>query len=232
MECGVAVRNKAQRIRDRIRISPHSGQYPLSVVLRENLSETGTMRYRIFAPLSFLAAGALLSACSHTKPATAPTTASASSESADAAARESARIREEADRAAATARADAERAAKARADAMATLTTPVRFEFDRSELNDQALQQLDAKVAVLQANPAIRVRIEGNADDSGSDEYNMALSQRRAAMVQRYFTDRGIDAGRLQIVSFGEEHPSCTTDREEPCRAQNRRDEFVVISGL
>jgi peptidoglycan-associated lipoprotein len=232
MECGVAVRNKAQRIRDRIRISPHSGQYPLSVVLRENLSETGTMRYRIFAPLSFLAAGALLSACSHTKPATAPTTASASSESADAAARESARIREEADRAAATARADADRAAKARADAMATLTTPVRFEFDRSELNDQALQQLDAKVAVLQANPAIRVRIEGNADDSGSDEYNMALSQRRAAMVQRYFTDRGIDAGRLQIVSFGEEHPSCTTDREEPCRAQNRRDEFVVISGL
>jgi peptidoglycan-associated lipoprotein len=190
------------------------------------------MRYRIFAPLSFLAAGALLSACSHTKPATAPTTASASSESADAAARERARIREEADRAAATARADADRAAKARADAMATLTTPVRFEFDRSELNDQALQQLDAKVAVLQANPAIRVRIEGNADDSGSDEYNMALSQRRAAMVQRYFTDRGIDAGRLQIVSFGEEHPSCTTDREEPCRAQNRRDEFVVISGL
>lgn len=190
------------------------------------------MRYRIFTPLSFLAVGAIASACSHTKPSTAPTAASASSIDADAAARENARIREEADRAAATAKADAERAAKDRSDAMATLTVPVRFEFDRSELTDQALQQLDAKVAVLQAHPSVRVRIEGNADDSGSDEYNMALSQRRAAMAQRYFTDRGIDAGRLQIVSFGEEHPTCTTGRDEPCRAQNRRDEFVILSGF
>jgi peptidoglycan-associated lipoprotein len=190
------------------------------------------MRYRIFTPLSFLAVGAIASACSHTKPSTAPTAASAASIDADAAARENARIREEADRAAATAKADAERAAKERSDAIATLTTPVRFEFDRSELTDQALQQLDAKVAVMQSNPAVRVRIEGNADDSGSDEYNMALSQRRAAIVQRYFTDRGVESGRLQIVSFGEERPTCTTSRDEPCRAQNRRDEFVILSGL
>ena len=100
-----------------------------------------------------------------------------------------------------------ERAAKASAQAKATLTTPVRFEFDRSQLNDEALQLLDAKVAALQANPSIRVRIEGNADDSGSDEYNMALSQRRAAVAHRYLTERGIDGSRLQIVSYGEEHP-------------------------
>jgi peptidoglycan-associated lipoprotein len=161
-----------------------------------------------------------------------PSTASADQAAKDAADRETARIREEADRAAAAARADAERAAKARAQAQSTLTTPVRFEFDRSQLTDAALQLLDAKVEALQANPSVRIRIEGNADDSGSDEYNMALSQRRAAVAHRYLLERGIDAGRLQIVSNGEERPICTTSREEPCRSQNRRDEFVIIAGF
>jgi peptidoglycan-associated lipoprotein len=59
----------------------------------------------------------------------------------------------------------------------------------------------------------------------------MVLSQRRAAVVNRYFTERGIDASRIQIVSNGEEKPLCT-DRDEGCRSRNRRDEFVVLSGL
>ena len=193
------------------------------------------MRYRILASVSLLAFGALAAGCHRNKPgagAPTPTTAAGDQAAKDAADRETARLREETDRAAAAARADAERAAKARAELQSTLTTPVRFEFDRSQLTDEALQLLDAKVAVLQASPSIRVRIEGNADDSGSDEYNMALSQRRAAIAHRYFTERGIDASRLQILSNGEEHPTCTTSRDEPCRAQNRRDEFVIISGL
>jgi peptidoglycan-associated lipoprotein len=192
------------------------------------------MRYRIFASVSLLAFGALASGCHRNKPAAAPTptTASADQAAKDAADRETARLREEADRAAAAAKADADRAAQSRAQLQSTLTAPVRFEFDRSTLTDEALQLLDAKVAALQANPAIRVRIEGNADDSGSDEYNMALSQRRAAIAHRYFTERGIDGSRLQIVAYGEERPTCKTNREEPCRAQNRRDEFVIIAGL
>jgi peptidoglycan-associated lipoprotein len=194
----------------------------------------GAMRYKILASLSVLSITAFVGGCSHRKPTTAASTATASTDrtAADAADRENARIREESDRASAAARADADRAAKARAEAQTTLTTPVRFEFDRSELTDEALQLLDAKAAAMQANPSVRIRIEGNADDSGSDEYNMALSQRRAAIAQRYLTERGIDASRLQIASFGEEHPACTANREEPCRAQNRRDEFVVLSGL
>jgi peptidoglycan-associated lipoprotein len=180
------------------------------------------MRYTIIASAALLAVGTLATGCSRNKPATAPTTAASDRTAADAADRENARLREEADRAAAAARADAERASKNRAQLQATLTTPVRFDFDRSELNDEGLQLLDAKVEALQSSPSIRVRIEGNADDSGSDEYNMALSQRRA----------GVDASRLQIVSNGEERPACTANREEPCRAQNRRDEFVVLSGL
>lgn len=192
------------------------------------------MRYRKFASVSLLAVVAFASACSHNKPASgAPVPmASADRAASEAAAQEAAKLREEGERAAATARADAEQAAKSRAQIQATLTTPVRFEFDHSQLNDEGLQLLDAKVAALQANPAIRVRIEGNADDSGSDEYNMALSQRRAAMAHRYLTERGIDGSRLQIVSFGEEHPACTANRDEPCRAQNRRDEFVILSGM
>jgi peptidoglycan-associated lipoprotein len=191
------------------------------------------MRYKIIATISLLAVGGLASGCSRNKPAaSAPTPAASDRVAANAAAAEAAKLREEADRAAAAAKADADRAAASRAQIQSTLTTPVRFEFDRSALTDEALQLLDAKVAALQANPSIRVRIEGNADDAGSDEYNMALSQRRAAIAHRYFTERGIDGSRLQMVSFGEERPSCTTGRDEPCRAQNRRDEFVVLSGL
>jgi peptidoglycan-associated lipoprotein len=190
------------------------------------------MRHKLFASVSLITAGVFVGGCSHNKPATAPTAASADRTAADAADREAARIREEAERSAAAGRADAEKAAKARADAQATLTSPLRFEFDRSEITDAGLQLLDAKVAAMQSYPSVRVRIEGNADDSGSDEYNMALSQRRAAVAQRYMSERGIDASRLQIVSNGEEHPACTTNREEPCRAQNRRDEFVILSGL
>jgi peptidoglycan-associated lipoprotein len=192
------------------------------------------MRYQTFASISLLAVATFASACSRNKPASgAPVpTASADRAASDAAAQEAARLREEGERAAASARADAERAAKSRAQVQATLTTPVPFEFDKSQLSDQGLQLLDAKVEALQANPAIRIRIEGNADDSGSDEYNMALSQRRAAVAHRYLTERGIDGSRLQIVSYGEEHPACTANRDEPCRAQNRRDEFVILSGM
>lgn len=188
------------------------------------------MSYKIIATISLIAVGAAANGCSRNKPA-ASAPAPATSAASNAAANEAAKLREEADRAAA-AKAEADRAAASRAQVQSTLTTPVRFEFDRSVLNDEALQLLDAKVAALQANPSIRVRIEGNADDSGSDEYNMALSQRRAAIAHRYFTERGVDASRLQMVSFGEEKPSCTANHEEPCRAQNRRDEFVVLSGL
>ena len=180
------------------------------------------MRYRIITSVSLLAFGALAAGCSRNKPAVgtpAPVTADQAAK--DAADRETARLREE-----------GERAAAARAQVQATITTPVLFEFDRSQLTDEALQLLDAKVAALQANPTIRVRIEGNADDSGSDEYNMALSQRRSAIAQRYLTDRGIVASRLQIVSYGEERPKCTTSRDEVCRSQNRRDEFVIVFGF
>ncbi len=168
-------------------------------------------------------------ACSHKKPAVAPTPSTTAAN--DDAMRQVAE-RAEAERRAAEERANAERAAQAKAALHAALTAPVLFEFDRAEITEEGMRLLDAKVEALQGNQAIRIRVEGNADDSGSDEYNMVLSQRRAAIVNRYLTERGIDASRVQIVALGEERPSCTTSREEPCRAKNRRDEFVVVSGL
>lgn len=155
-------------------------------------------------------------------------TASADSAATAAADRENAKLRADADRA----NSEREAAAKARATDQSTITAPVFFQFDQSAITDEGIRLLDQKVDALQRNPTVHIRIEGNADDSGSDEYNMALGQRRAAMANRYLTDRGIDASRLQIVSYGEERPACKISRDEDCRAKNRRDEFVILSGM
>ena len=189
------------------------------------------MRSKTILSISLLSIAAVSSACSRHKVAAAPTpanTVSADRAAADAAERENARLRAASGNVASD---DAERS-RTRASDRAAITTPVYFQFDRAEITDEGLQQLDQKVDALQRNGSVRVRIEGNADDSGSDEYNMALSQRRAAVAHRYLTDRGVDASRLQIVSWGEERPACTTSREEDCRAKNRRDEFVILSGM
>lgn len=190
------------------------------------------MRTRLILSVSILSVAVLASGCSrHKSAAAAPTPKSADQAASEAAAREAAKLREETETAAAAERLSAERAAGDREAAKASLTTPVQFEFDRSEITEEGIRLLDQKVEALQKNPGIRIRIEGNADDYGSDEYNMALSQRRAAIVNRYFTERGIDASRLQIVSYGEEKPVCK-GQDEACRSRNRRDEFVILSGL
>jgi peptidoglycan-associated lipoprotein len=191
------------------------------------------MRTRIILSLSILSVTVLATGCSRNKASATPTpnrTASADAAN-EAAEREAAKLREDSERAAAAERLAAERAAGDRELIKAALTTPIQFEFDRSEITEEGLRLLDQKVEALQKNPTIRIRIEGNADDYGSDEYNMVLSQRRAAIVNRYFTERGINASRIQIVSYGEEKPLCT-DRDEGCRSRNRRDEFVILSGL
>jgi peptidoglycan-associated lipoprotein len=133
------------------------------------------------------------------------------------------------------ARADSlRRAADARRladEAHQSLLAPVHFDFDRDELRPADRQLLDRKAAILAANPAVRIRIEGNADDRGSDEYNLALGMRRAAAAQRYLVDRGIAADRIGTASNGEERPVCSASQDEPCLGENRRDEVVVTAG-
>ena len=127
------------------------------------------------------------------------------------------------------AKANEARAAAIR-EATARLTATIFFEYDRSEITEDGRSKLDAKVPVLTQNTGVRIRIAGHTDSRGSDEYNLALGQRRAAAAKRYLTDRGIDGSRIEIVSFGEERPTCT-DESESCWQQNRRDEFEITGG-
>ena len=135
--------------------------------------------------------------------------------------------------------AAAEAANHARADSLEQasaalreeLAGPIHFEFDRSGIQAADRAALDRKAAILAANPAVRVRIAGYCDDRGSAEYNLALGNRRAAAARQYLTERGIDAGRLDVVSYGSASP-VDSAQTEAAWALNRRDGFELASEL
>ena len=118
----------------------------------------------------------------------------------------------------------------AMAAARSTLLSAVYFDYDMAEIRDDARATLESKLPLLTANPGLRLRIAGHTDSRGSDEYNIALGQRRAASVKTFFTERGIDESRLEIVSFGEERGTCS-EEEESCWSRNRRAEFEITAG-
>jgi peptidoglycan-associated lipoprotein len=120
----------------------------------------------------------------------------------------------------------AQRAAMVRA----TLTEHVFFDYDESNLSEDARRILQAKVNLMREMPDLRIRIEGHADERGSDQYNDALGQQRAAAIKRYLVGFGIAESRLEIVTFGEQRPMCQS-AEEGCWARNRRAEFQILAG-
>lgn len=103
----------------------------------------------------------------------------------------------------------------------------IHFAFDQYILSDQAREVLAGNAAWMKANPGARVVIEGHCDERGSDEYNLALGERRALAAQSYLVSLGIDSGRLSTISYGEERP-LAPGRGEEAWAQNRRAEFKV----
>jgi peptidoglycan-associated lipoprotein len=127
-------------------------------------------------------------------------------------------------------RAEADAKNKAIETAKVALTATVYFDLDKADITDDTRTKLDAKVPVLTQNSTVKIRIAGHTDSRGSDEYNLALGQRRAAAAKRYLTDRGIDGSRIEIVSFGEERPTCS-DESDTCFSSNRRDEFEITAG-
>lgn len=135
-----------------------------------------------------------------------------------------------AQRAADSLAAERERMAAALAAARNTITAPVYFDFDKSDLTEQAKAVLDAKIPILNANPGLQIRIAGNCNARGSDEYNLALGQRRAATAKRYLTDHGVDGARIDLISYGKERPAVEGDSED-AYAKNRRDEFEITAG-
>jgi peptidoglycan-associated lipoprotein len=104
----------------------------------------------------------------------------------------------------------------------------VHFDFDRYSLRPEATRALDEAVRALRENPGRRITIEGHTCNIGSAEYNLALGARRANAVREYLSSRGVDAARLQTVSYGEERPKFDNAREET-RRLNRRAALVVL---
>jgi peptidoglycan-associated lipoprotein len=120
-------------------------------------------------------------------------------------------------------------AAAARAAAMALPQLQrIHFDFDQHVLTDQAREILAANAAYLRANPGVRVQVEGHCDERGSDEYNLALGERRARAAMSYLVSLGIPQDRLSFISYGEERP-LDSARNEDAWAKNRRAEFTVM---
>jgi peptidoglycan-associated lipoprotein len=110
------------------------------------------------------------------------------------------------------------------------LAAMIHFELDKSNIRSDDMGALDQKVAILQANPDLRIRVGGHCDERGSDEYNLALGNRRAQAAKQYLVSHGIDASRIETQSWGEERPM-VDGHDESAWSQNRRAEFEVTSG-
>ncbi|HXO86115.1 MAG TPA: peptidoglycan-associated lipoprotein Pal [Gemmatimonadales bacterium] len=187
-----------------------------------------------------LSVATVASSCGGNKPPENPAPNADSAAAAERARQDSiAAAQAEADR---LAREEAERIARQReADSLAALSrsaeevrnmlaSMIHFDLDRSNIRSDDMGALDQKVAILQANPDLRIRVGGHCDERGSDEYNLALGNRRAQAAKQYLVSHGIDASRIETQSWGEERP-LVDGHDEGAWSQNRRAEFEVTSG-
>ena len=106
----------------------------------------------------------------------------------------------------------------------------VYFDLDSYEVSPEAYPRLDAQAAWLQRYPQVQVRIEGNADERGTREYNLALGARRAESIRNYLIDRGVPAGRIDTISFGKERPIAQGANEDAW-ARNRNGHTAIVTG-
>jgi peptidoglycan-associated lipoprotein len=103
----------------------------------------------------------------------------------------------------------------------------VYFAYDSTDLSAEARGSLEKNLQWLTRWTSTKIMIEGHADSRGTNEYNLALAERRAAAVRDYLSSLGLSAERMNIVSKGEEQPFCT-DETEACWQQNRRGHFII----
>ena len=106
----------------------------------------------------------------------------------------------------------------------------IYFDLDSYEVRPDAYPRLDAQAAWLQRYPQVTVRIEGNADERGTREYNLALGARRAESVRSYLVQRGIAPARIDTISYGKERPIAAGSNEEAW-ARNRNAHTAIVSG-
>ncbi len=107
--------------------------------------------------------------------------------------------------------------------------TDALFAYDSVELNDGARTALQKNIEWMKRWPTTKVMVEGHADNRGTNEYNLALGERRASAVRDYVVSLGLAPDRVTIVSKGEEQPFCS-DETEACWQQNRRGHFLITA--
>ncbi len=114
---------------------------------------------------------------------------------------------------------------------MKGIFVPIYFAFDKYDLSEQAITTLGKIASFLQDNASVRILIEGNADEIGSDEYNMGLGERRAREAKNFLVKYGIQDSRIEVTSYGKERPAvpnCPV-ADDNCRSKNRRDEWKAL---
>jgi len=104
---------------------------------------------------------------------------------------------------------------------------PIYFDYDQAGIRSDMMQVLTANAEYLKTVPSNRIVLEGNSDERGTNEYNMALGERRAINVQQYLTNMGVDAGRMQTLSYGEEKP-LFLGHDEDAYSGNRRVDLIL----
>ena len=104
---------------------------------------------------------------------------------------------------------------------------PIYFDYDQSKIKSDQIPSMEHNGAYLKNNPSARVLIEGNTDNRGTNEYNLALGERRAVAAKNYLREFGIEESRIRTVSYGEERPLFNGQSEDDY-AHNRRDDFIL----
>jgi peptidoglycan-associated lipoprotein len=105
----------------------------------------------------------------------------------------------------------------------------IYFDFDKYDIRPGDAKVLDANAAWLKSRDNYLVLIEGHCDERGTNEYNLALGERRAKAAMNYLVSQGVQASRITIISYGKERPVCT-EHTEDCWAKNRRSHFLTKS--
>ena len=103
--------------------------------------------------------------------------------------------------------------------------SPIYFDFDQSTIKSDMSSRMVSNASYMKKNSGISIVIEGNCDSKGTNEYNLALGERRAIAAKQYLVNLGIQASRIRTVSYGEERP-LFTGQDESSYAMNRRDDF------
>lgn len=127
----------------------------------------------------------------------------------------------------AKAKAEAEAAERAKAEAKKFKLEDIHFDLDKYDIKDKDREILSNLADWLSKNKSVKIEIEGHCDERGTNEYNLALGERRATNAKKYLVSLGIDASRIGTISYGEEKPLCTESSEE-CWFRNRRGHFVI----